>query len=178
MTGQRPPDDWVTIGRVVRPQGRKGEVLTEVLSDHPDRFPSLRKVHLADSGGAVRLMEIISCWPHKDRMVLKFLGVDSIDQAETLRGAELRIAEADLPPLPEDSYYHHQLKDLEVEDGSGRSWGRVVDILETGGDAPVLVVQGGERELLVPLAHDFIRQVDLQGRRLVILVPELMNAQH
>lgn len=178
MTGQRAPDDWVTIGRVVRPQGRKGEVLTEVLSDHPDRFPSLRKVHLVDAGGAVRLMEISSCWPHKDRMVLKFLGVDSIDQAETLRGAELRIAEADLPPLPEDSYYHHQLKDLEVEDGSGRSWGRVVDILATGGDAPVLVVRGGERELLVPLAHDFIRQVDLAGRRLVILVPELMNARH
>jgi 16S rRNA processing protein RimM len=168
----------VTIGRVVRPQGRKGEVLTEVLSDHPDRFPSLRKVHLVDPGGGVRLLEILSCWPHKDRMVLKFLGVDSIDQAETLRGAELRIAEADLPRLPADSYYHHQLKGLGVEDGSGRSWGRVVDILETGGSAPVLVVQGGERELLVPLAHDFIRQVDLEGRRLVILVPELMNAQH
>jgi 16S rRNA processing protein RimM len=178
MTGQPAPDDWVTIGRVVRPQGRKGEVLTEVLSDRPDRFPSLRNVHAVHAGGADRLLDVVSCWPHKDRMVLKFLGVDSIDQAESLRGAELRIAEAELPPLPEDSYYHHQLKDLEVEDGEGRSWGRVVDVLDTGGGAPVLVVQGGERELLVPLAHDFIRRVDLEARRLVILVPEPLHARH
>lgn len=170
-------DDWVTFGRIVRPQGRKGEVLTEVLSDHPDRFPSLRQAHLVDSQGTARLVEITSCWPHKGRMVLKLQGIDSIDQAETLRGAELRIAEADLPPLPQGSYYHHQLKALQVEDGSGRLLGKVADILETGGDAPVLVVRGDQGELLLPLVHDFIRQVDLPGGRLVIVVPEQLDAQ-
>ncbi len=172
------PDDGVTIGRIVRPQGRKGEVLTEVLSDHPDRFPSLRQALLVEPAGAARFVEITACWPHKGRVVLKLQGVDSIDQAETLRGCELRIAEADLPTLPQGSYYHHQLKALQVEDDSGRPLGRVADILETGGDAPVLVVRGDQGELMLPLVHDFIRQVDLEGGRLVIAVPELLDARH
>lgn len=178
MTSGSTPDDGVTIGRIVRPQGRKGEVLTEVLSDRPDRFSSLRKARLVEPGGATRSVEVTSCWPHKGRVVLKLQGVDSIDQAETLRGAELRIPEAELPPLPQGSYYHHQLKALEVEDGSGRPLGRVAEILETGGEAPVLVVRGDQGELLLPLVHDFIRQVDLEGGRLVIAVPELLDARH
>lgn len=168
MTPTRPFADLVAIGRLVRPQGRKGELVAQPLSDRPDRFPGLRSAYVPAPGGGSRQVEITSCWPHKGRFVLKLRGVDSIDAAEAFRGMELRIGEEDLQPLPEGSYYHHQLRGLRVEDESGRGLGSVVDILETGGAAVVLVVHGAAGESLIPLAAPFVPRVDLAAGRLLV----------
>jgi 16S rRNA processing protein RimM len=164
--------DLVAIGRVVKPQGRKGEVLTESLSDLPERFPRLRRAYVAGPSGTSREVEIASCWPHKGRFVLKLAGVDSIDDAERLRGQELRIREEELAPLPEGSYYHHQLQGLRVETPEGRALGTVHSVWETGAGAPVLVVRNADGERLIPLADQFVRQVDVPGGRLVALLAE------
>ena len=169
--------DMVTIGRIVRPQGRKGEVVVEPLSDRPDRFPSLRRAFVAGEDGAARPVQVRDAWPHKGRFVLKLDGVDSIDEAEGYRGLDLRIPEEDLSALPPGSYYHHQLRGLRVEDASGREIGRVAEVLETGGEAAVLVVRGPGGETLVPLADAFVRAVDLAGGRVVVQVPELVDAK-
>ncbi|PYQ08909.1 MAG: 16S rRNA processing protein RimM [Acidobacteria bacterium] len=169
--------DMVTIGRIVRPQGRKGEVVVEPLSDRPDRFPSLRQAFVAGDSGAARPVQVRDAWPHKGRFVLKLEGVDSIDEAERYRGLDLRIPEEDLSALPEGSYYHHQLRDLRVEDAGGREVGRVEDVMKTGGEADVLVVRGANGETLIPLADAFVRAVDLAGGRVVVLVPELLDAK-
>jgi 16S rRNA processing protein RimM len=164
--------DLVAIGRVVKPQGRKGEVLTESLSDLPERFPQLRRAYLAGPDGTAREVEVASCWPHKGRFVLKLAGVDSIDEAEHLRGQELRIREEELAPLPAGSYYHHQLQGLRAETPEGRLLGTVASVWETGAEAPVLVVKGDQGERLIPLASQFVREVDLAGGRLVALAAE------
>jgi 16S rRNA processing protein RimM len=173
----RPFADLVAIGRVVKPQGRKGEVLVDPLSDRPDRFPALRAAYVEGPGGGSREVVVQSCWPHKGRFVLKLQGVDSIDEAEGYRGLELRIGEEDLAALPPGSYYHHQLKGLRVLDAEGRSLGVAAELLETGGAAPVLVVRGPRGELLVPLAEDFVRRVDLEGGRIVVAVPEMVDVE-
>ena len=164
--------DLVTIGRVVKPQGRKGEVVVAPLSDRPDRFPALRRAYVPAPGGGAREVHVTSCWPHKGRFVLKLEGVDTIDEAETYRDMELRIGEEELAPLPAGSYYHHQLKGLRVEDAAGRPLGVAVDVLVTGGEASVLVVQGPRGEVLLPLAEAFVRTVDLAAGRLVVTPPE------
>jgi 16S rRNA processing protein RimM len=168
----RPFEDMVAIGRVVKPQGRKGEVVVEPFSDRPDRFPSLRAIHVPGDGGAARAIEVDSCWPHKGRFVLKLRGIDSITDAETLRGLEVRIGEEELASLPRGSYYHHQLKGLTVVDEDGAALGTVHDILETGGEAPVLSVRKLGAETLIPLAEAFVRDVDLAGGRIVVVRPE------
>ena len=168
-------DDLVTIGRIVKPQGRRGEVLTEPLTDRPDRFPSLRRAYVVGPGGA-REVGIASCWPHKGRFVLKLDGVDTIDQAEAYRGLEIRIGEKDLAALPEGSYYHHQIIGLRVEDPSGRLLGRAESLIETGAGAPVLVVRDGGGETLIPLAADFV-QVDIQGGRIVATLREMVDVE-
>ena len=168
--------DLVTIGRVVKPQGRKGEVLTEPITDRPDRFPSLRRAYVRGPGENALEVRVTRCWPHKGRFVLKLEGVDSIDAAESYRGLELRIAEEDLEPLPEGSYYHHQLRGLRVEDPSGAALGTVADLVETGGESVVLVVRGPGGELLIPLAERFVRRVDLSGGRLVAEPPVDVDA--
>jgi len=171
--------DMITIGVVVKPQGRKGEVLVEPLSDRPDRFESLRRVFVPVPGGsAARAVAVTDRWPHKGRVVLKLDGVDSIDEAERYRGVELRIGEDELASLPAGSYYHHQLKGLKVEDPDGRPLGTVADVLVTGGEAPVLVLRGPRGEVMIPMADAFIREVDLEHGRLVAIEPELTDAQN
>jgi 16S rRNA processing protein RimM len=168
-------DELVTIGRIVKPQGRRGEVLTEPLTDRPDRFPNLRRAYVSGPGGAKEI-GIASCWPHKGRFVLKIDGVDTIDQAESYRGLEIRIGEEDLASLPEGSYYHHQIIGLRVEDPSGHTLGWAERLLETGAGAPVLVVRDGGRETLIPLAADFV-EVDLEGKRIVATLPETVDVE-
>ena len=169
--------DLVAIGQVIKPQGRKGEILTEPLSDRPDRFPNLKRAFLPGPEGAAREVTVEGCWPHKGRFVLKLAGVDSIDAAEALRGNELRIREEELAKLPPGSYYHYELKGLEAFDSEGARLGVVLDILETGAGAPVLVIGGAGREHLVPLAEDFVTRVDLAGGRLSVVLREAVDAR-
>ncbi len=168
--------EMVAIGRVVKPQGRKGELVVEPLSDRPERFPSLRRAYLPAAAGAAREVAVMSCWPHKGRFVLKLQGVDSIDAAEAFRGLELRIAPEELQALPPGSYYHHELIGLAAEDPAGRPLGRVAAVMETGA-TPVLVLRGPAGETLIPLAEAFVLSVDVATGRLVAQVPELVDVE-
>ena len=110
-----PPDEEegsVTIGVVLRPHGIKGEVVVEPLTDNEDRFGSLDEVRLVRPSGSASRFRIASLFPHKGRLVIQFEGVSSIEGAEGLRGAELRIPIDTLPKLPAGSYYHHELRGL------------------------------------------------------------------
>jgi len=168
--------DLVLVGRVVKPQGRRGEVAVIAFTDRPDRFPTLRRAFVPGPGGEPREVRVEGVFPHKGRYVLKLEGVDSIDVAETLRGLELRIPEADLEVLPEGSYYHHQLTGLAVVDEAGEPMGTVEEVLETAADARILVVRGPAGETLLPFADAFVRTVDLEARRIVAVRPEYVVA--
>jgi 16S rRNA processing protein RimM len=175
--GRRPFADLVAIGRIVKPQGRHGELAVEPFSDRPDRFPSLRAAYVPDTDGQARPVVVTSVWPHKGRFVVKLEGVDSIDAAERYRGMDLRIGEEELQPLPAGSYYHHQLRGLRVEDPQGAPLGEVADLLTNAGEVTVLVVRGRGEELLIPLADAFVRSVDLENGRLVAARPEMVGAE-
>jgi 16S rRNA processing protein RimM len=168
--------EMVLVGRVVKPQGRHGEVAVEPFSDRADRFPRLERAFVAAPGGEARELRVERCFAHKRRFVLKLAGVDSIEAAETLRGAELRIAESELAPLPEGSYYYHQLEGLQVEDEQGATIGVVQGVMETGAEARVLVVRTPEGETLLPFADAFVRSVELARGRIVAVRPEYVVA--
>jgi 16S rRNA processing protein RimM len=168
--------DLVLVGRVAKPQGRHGEVSVTPFSDRPDRFPTLRRAFVEGPGGEARELTVLGCWPHKGRFVLEIEGVSSIDEAEKLRGLDLRIAEEDLAALPEGSFYHHQLKGLRVEDEAGGEIGVVDDVMETGAETRVLVVRGPGGETLLPFAEGFVRTVDLERGRILAKRPEYAGA--
>jgi 16S rRNA processing protein RimM len=167
--------DLIAIGRVVKPQGRRGELVVEPWTDHPERFSSLRRVFVEAPGNANCEVAVTSCWPHKGRFVLKLQGVDSISDAEAYRGREIRLTQAELEPLPRGSFYHHQLRGLRVEDGDGRPIGMVEDIVETGAGAPVLVVRGPGGEHLLPLAEEFVKGIDLVAGRMTVELMEMVD---
>jgi 16S rRNA processing protein RimM len=168
--------EMITIGRVVKPQGRKGEVLVEPLSDRPQRFPALRRAYVSGALEQAREVAVEGCWPHRGRFVLKLAGVDSIDAAEAYRGVELRIPLDQLEPLPPGCFYHHELIGLAAEDEAGHSHGRVEAIWDTGAGAPVLVLRGAAGEELLPLLQGFVKSVDRGAGRIVIAVPEAPEA--
>lgn len=155
--------DSVTIGIVLRPHGIRGEVVVEPLTDNENRFASLADVRVVRPSGSSARLKVASMFPHKGRLVIQFEGIASIEDAETLRAAELRIPIASLPPLPTGSYYHHELKGLDVLVESGDSIGTVTDLWETGA-TPVLVIHDAEaRETLLPMVDAFILEVDVKG---------------
>ena len=155
--------DSITIGVIQRPHGRKGEVVVEPLSDNGDRFDELADVRVVKPSGVSLTLTVVDLFPHKGRLVVQFKGISSIEDAETLRGAELRVPIDSLPRLPSGSYYHHELKGLDVRVESGASIGRVTEIWETGA-TPVLVIHDAEkRETLLPLVDAFVIEVDVKN---------------
>ncbi|MEO8362490.1 MAG: ribosome maturation factor RimM [Vicinamibacteria bacterium] len=166
MNAQRHPDEEpgsVTIGVVLRPHGIHGEVVVELLTDNETRFATLEDVRVVRPSGQASMLRPTSMFPHKSRLVIQFEGIESMDQAETLRGAELRIPLEALPELPAGSYYHHELRGLDVRIESGASIGTVTDLWETGA-TPVLVINDDQkRETLLPLVDQFILEVNVKG---------------
>lgn len=161
-TPREEPDN-VTIGVVLRPHGIKGEVVVEPLTHNEQRFAQLEEVRVVPPSGRAAHLRVASMFPHKGRLVIQFEGIVGVEGAESLRGAELRIPIRSLPELPPGSYYHHELRGLDVRVESGASIGRVTSVWETG-PTPVLVIQDADqRETLFPLVEIFILEVDVKG---------------
>jgi len=91
---------FLAIARILRPQGRKGEVAAEILTDFPARFQQLPSVFLEVSGQAPQPVGLERAWPHKGRIILKFSGIDSIESAARLRGRQVLIPWEQRTPLP------------------------------------------------------------------------------
>ncbi len=155
--------DSVTMGIVLRPHGIRGEVVVEPLTDNETRFATLEEVRLVRPSGADRRLRVASMFPHKSRLVIQFEGIGSIEDAEMLRGAELRIPITFLPALPDGSYYHHELKGLDVRVESGDSIGKVTELWETGATPVLMIHDASGHETLLPLVDAFILEVNVKG---------------
>jgi 16S rRNA processing protein RimM len=166
--------EFVAVARIARPQGRRGEVAAEVLSDFPERLLEMKTVFLRDSGGAPEAMQLEDAWPHKGRIILKFAGVDSINDAERLRGREVLIPGSQRGPLTEHQYWVSDLEGCRVlveRNGTTTEVGRVVGVDAAGG-AEVLRVESARGEVLIPLAQEICTRIDTESKVIWIDPPE------
>ncbi|MBI4165167.1 MAG: 16S rRNA processing protein RimM [Acidobacteria bacterium] len=166
--------EYVAVARITRPQGRRGEVAAEILSDFPERLLGLKTVFLRDSGGKPEAMQVEDAWPHKGRIILKFSSVDSIDDAERLRGREVLIPRSERAPLGEHQYWVSDLEGCRVlveRDGTTTEVGRVVGVDAAGG-AEVLRVESAQGEVLIPLAQEICTRIDTESKVIWIDPPE------
>ena len=165
---------FIAIAQVVRPQGRKGEVLAEILTDFPSRFEGLQRAFLNDPGNAPRDVTIENTWLHKGRVVLQFAGISSIDEAETLRGRYVLVPEEEKVALAANQYYQWQLKGCQVvaeRDGMRNPLGTVTEIERTAG-GELLHVSDGSREILVPFVQAICKVIEPEAGLIVIDPPE------
>lgn len=167
--------DFITLARVVKTQGRIGEVAAEVHSDVPDRFSVGMKLSaLAKSGDSRREIEIEELWPHKGLLVLKFLGIDSISDAEALIGSELQVPRADRAELEQGWNYVSDLVGCVVFD-HGSKIGPIEDIQFGAGEAPLLIVAGSNGSKYdVPFAEAYLEAVDLKQKQVRMKLPQGM----
>ena len=171
MTGSE-SSDVITVARVIKPRGRRGEVSVKDLCDAETMFEAGRKLTLALPGGRGRDLEIEESWRHQGRLVLKFKGVETISDAEELRGAEVQVAKADLPPAEEGEHYYFELIGCTVADAeTGRAIGVVEAIQEPGGGL-LLEVRRGDQEVLIPYEEPLIVEKDIAGKRILVDLPE------
>jgi 16S rRNA processing protein RimM len=164
-------DEFVTLGRVFKTQGRRGEVAVELHSDVPGRFrEGLALSALARDGGRREVL-VVDFWPHKGALVLKFAGIDSMSDAETLIGCELQVPRGERAQLESGWTYISDLVGCVVFDGV-REVGIVKDVQLGAGEAPLLVVSAGKEEREIPYAEVFLKRVDLAGKQIHMQLPE------
>ena len=169
------PGQFVAIARIVKPQGRRGEVAAEILTDFPERFEALKQAFLENPGAAPDPVAVEECWAHKGRIVLKLSGIDSIDAADRLRSRHVLIPrEERREPGPQQ----HYLSDLIgcavviLRAGTEVAVGEVVDVQATGGTDLVHVKRPDGQEVLIPLAEAICLQIDTDAKRILIDPPE------
>ena len=163
--------EFVTLARVVKTQGRRGEVGVELHSDIPDRLHAgVRLLALAEDGSR-RELQIEDAWPHQDLLVLKFAGIDSISDAEPLVRTELQVPLGERAKLEAGAAYVSDLVGCMLFD-RGREIGAIRDVRFGAGEAPLLVVGSGKTELEIPYAQEFLVRVDLEHKCIEMNLPE------
>ncbi|MFP4438759.1 MAG: ribosome maturation factor RimM [Chloroflexaceae bacterium] len=161
------PDELLIIGRIVAPFGVRGQVKLRAVTDRPDHLQ--RHVRTVYVGAACTPYQLVHVIQHKPGLlILTLKDVTSRDAAEELRNTEVSIRESDAAPLDPGEYYIHELYGLRVETTEGTVVGQVREILETGANEVLIVARPGQSDALIPMIHDIVQELDLEGKRLVI----------
>jgi len=164
-------EELVAIAKISKPRGLRGEVVADILTDFPKRFEGLENVVAVSDNGTRTDLKIEDAWFQKGRVVLRFAGIASVEDAQTLRGVEICIPESAVAELDEGEFFDWQLAGCEVETIEGEKVGTVREIMRTGG-TELLVVENGEREYLIPFAETICPEVDIESRKIRIDPPE------
>ncbi|MDA2912494.1 ribosome maturation factor RimM [Acidobacteriia bacterium AH_259_A11_L15] len=164
---------WLTVARIIKTQGRHGEVAAEILTDFPQRLAQRDQVWLWDGTSQPRPITVENSWPHKNYLVFKLAGRDSIAQAEELVGLEIQIPCREAAPLGETEFYLDELVGCRVvEQASGRELGRVREVLPTGGTDLLAVDTPEGKELLIPFVEEFCLRVAPEEKLIQVVLPE------
>ena len=185
---------WVQVARIIRPRGNKGEVLAELFTDFPARLSSRLHIFLRHAQDEPRAIGLQNFWVdrnHPEHGIFHFEGCSSIDSAEKLRGFEVLIPLTDRVKLPAGKYFVSDLIGCSVFDNPAgetklsspacameeapRLVGTVRDVFFPGegmAGTPLLQVETAAGELLVPLAEDICRRIDVAERRIDVTLPE------
>ena len=173
---------WTVLAILVRPHGRRGELLADILTDFPERFSERRRLFLIPPpriGTAAREILLESFWFLRNRLLLKLEGIDSINDAETLRGYQVAIPAAERTALDDGSVYIADLIGCQLADlnQGGAEIGEVVDVDRGSSNTDLLVLRrpgkrGPDSEALIPFVQDYLVRLDLAARRIEMRVPE------
>lgn len=161
----------ITVGKIVKAHGIKGELKVYPFSGRPDDFRGYRQLTLVEPDqGLVRPYEVELCRPLGNLVLLQLAGLSGRSAAEGLRGWEVRIDLELLPPLAAGIFYWHELAGLPVLSDTGQTLGRITSLLATGAH-DILVITGGGGEYLIPAIAECVAGFTPDGKALLVTPP-------
>jgi 16S rRNA processing protein RimM len=163
--------DWIEAGAVVRPHGIKGEVIVDLAGDLLEIVTGSLELRATGRAGAERVLVVERARNHKARKVVKFEGVDSVEDAECLRGWTVWLSREQIGPLPEGRWFVDDIVGIDVYTDDGEFVGKLSKVMHMPAN-DVYVVRNGEKEILLPVIDDVVKSVDLDSRRMVIHLME------
>ena len=163
--------DSILVGRIARAHGNRGQVIVNPETDFPDERFAVGNVVIVEQAGTTSERRIEAVRFQSGRPIIALEGVETMNAAAALAGAELKVEAGDLKPLPERTFYRHDLVGCEVSDTAGRAIGRVKDV-EGPLEQSRLIVEGDRGEMLIPLVDGICVKVDPAANSIVIDPPE------
>lgn len=161
------PRERINIGKILKPRGVRGEVKVLPLTDIPERFDQLDEVYVEMTADETRILMIEEVKSYKGCVYLRFQGLDSVEAVEVLRGKYLQVDRTQSPELPENEFYHFEIIGAVVYTDDNRYLGTVSDILETGAH-DIFIVQGVDREYLIPFHPNLVTHIDRKAARITV----------
>lgn len=169
-------EEFLSLGRITRTQGLRGEVKLEVWTDYPEEIISGRMIWLEYQDGERKPLVVEKARALKGALIVKLEGIDEVSAAEGLRGAVMQIPESEAHHLEEGEYWEYQLIDCKVITDDGHDIGMVSEIIKTGSN-DVLVVRG-ETEQLIPMIKDVVLEIDIDEKIISIKpMPGLLSEE-
>ncbi len=153
--------DWIPVGRVTRTHGLKGELKFYPFEKNGITVQSGQKICLEKMQ-----LKVESVRGTKSPFILKLDGINSIEDTKSMVGQEVRVARKDFEPLPEGEFYRFEIEGLKVFDDTGKYYGVVEEIVETGSN-DVYIVRGEGKEWLIPMIDSVVHTIDLEQGKLI-----------
>jgi len=161
----------ITIGRVLKTHGVKGEVKVLPLTDFPERFRGLQRVYLTPPRGGQKACAVLSVRLQGGQPLLLLEGYENPEDAREITDWLVQVPREEAVPLPEGQYYGFEIVGMTVRSEAGDVIGEITDIFETGSN-DVYVVRCGKREYYIPATREIVKQIDRGSRTMIIHVVE------
>lgn len=155
----------VVLGRISAPFGVRGWVKIQLFTQNPEHLLERSNWSLGRDD-KWREFEVVQAQPHGNSLIAELAGVESREAAAQLKGMQVAVERASLPPAEENEFYWADLIGLAVRNRQGESYGEIADMLATGAN-DVMVVRG-ERERLIPFVGHVVDSIDLDARSVIV----------
>ena len=161
------------VGKIVNTHSLKGEVKVISSTDFEEqRFEKGTELLITRGNQVVKEVTVESYRTHKNNLLVKFVGIDSIEEAEKLKNLQIKIDSENIGELEENEYYFHEIIGCEVFDENGKSLGEISEILTPGANEVWVIKSQNGKEILIPYIEDVVKKIDVENKKIDIEVME------
>lgn len=161
------------VGKIVNTHSLKGEVKVISSTDFEEqRFEKGTELLITRGNQVVKEVTVESYRTHKNNLLVKFVGIDSIEEAEKLKNLQIKIDSDNIGELEENEFYFHEIIGCEVFDENGKSLGEISEILTPGANDVWVIKSQNSKEILIPYIEDVVKKIDVENKKIDIEVME------
>ena len=161
------------VGKIVNTHSLKGEVKVISSTDFEEqRFEKGTELLITRGNQVVKEVTVESYRTHKNNLLVKFVGIDSIEEAEKIKNLQIKIDSDNIGELEENEFYFHEIIGCEVFDENGKSLGEISEILTPGANDVWVIKSQNGKEILIPYIEDVVKKIDVENKKIDIEVME------